>query len=240
MNRKQKKMADLREAKDRKMKKVAIGLSVVLVAVLAFEVPKVLHSGPTSSATPPAATTTDTSVTATGTPAVTPAGTAAAAVTPTAASTKLPDSDTLPKVGKAQLYAFGHFAGKDPFVQQVGATQALPATAGNSSSSASSSQATAASQTARVTIHHPTRTLAVTGAARISVNGRVQVVRVGKSFPSANPLFRLVSLSGGVARIGISSGSYSSGAQTVSLVAGRTLTLVDTADGIRYQLRLLS
>jgi hypothetical protein len=239
MNRKQKKMADLREAKDRKMKKVAIGLSVVLVAVLAFEVPKVLNSGPKSSSTPPAATTTDASATPTGTPTVTPAGSAAAAVTASAASTKLPDSDTLPKVGKAQLYAFGHFAGKDPFVQQVGATQALPGTAGNSSSSASSNQATA-SQTAKVTIHHPARTLAVTGAARISVNGRVQIVRVGKSFPSANPLFRLVSLSGGVARIGISSGSYSSGAQTVSLVAGRTLTLVDTADGIRYQLRLLS
>ena len=80
----------------------------------------------------------------------------------------------------------------------------------------------------------------MTGAARITVNGRVQVVRVGTSFPSANPLFRLVSVgSNGVARIGIASGSYSSGAQTVSLVPGRTLTLVDTADGIRYQLRLL-
>ena len=65
-------------------------------------------------------------------------------------------------------------------------------------------------------------------------------MRVGTSFPSANPLFRLVSVgSNGVARIGIASGSYSSGAHTVSLVPGRTLTLVDTADGIRYQLRLL-
>ena len=78
------------------------------------------------------------------------------------------------------------------------------------------------------------------GAARISVNGRVQIVRVGTSFPSANPLFRLVSVSNnGVAKVGIASGSYSSGARTVSLVTGRTLTLVDTADGIRYQLRLI-
>ena len=37
MSRKQKRMQDLREAKDRRMKKVAIGLSVVLVLVLAFE-----------------------------------------------------------------------------------------------------------------------------------------------------------------------------------------------------------
>ena len=87
---------------------------------------------------------------------------------------------------------------------------------------------------------HANRTLAVTGAARIVVNGRVQVVRVGASFPSADPLFKLVSVSNsGVVRIGIAAGSYSSGAKTISLVAGRTMTLVDTADGIRYQLRLL-
>ena len=91
-----------------------------------------------------------------------------------------------------------------------------------------------------MTHRHQSRTLALTGAARIAVNGRVQVVQVGANFPSANPLFRLVSVSGGTARIGIAGGSYSSGAKTVSLVAGRTLTLVDTADGIRYQLRLLS
>ena len=68
----------------------------------------------------------------------------------------------------------------------------------------------------------------------------VQRVRVGASFPSSNPLFRLVSVAHGVVRIGIANGSYSSGAQTVSLTAGRTLTLVDTADGIRYKIRLLA
>jgi hypothetical protein len=237
MNRKQKRMEDLREAKDRKMKKVAVGLSVVLAVVLAFEVPKVLNSGPKTSSTPPAATTNG----ATATPAVTPSGTAAAAVTPTASS-KLPNSDTAPRVGKAQLYSFSNFAGKDPFVQQVvDVPQGLAGNGGNSSSSASNTPtATAGNTAAKMNIQHPARTLAVRGAARISVNGRVQVVRVGTSFPSANPLFRLVSVSGGVARIGIASGSYSSGAKTVSLVAGRTLTLVDTADGIRYQLRLLS
>jgi hypothetical protein len=238
MNRKQKRMEDLREAKDRKMKKVAVGLSVVLAVVLAFEVPKVLSSGSKTSSAPPAATTSGSSAPAA--PVVTPAGTAAAAVTPVASS-QLPNSDTQPRVGKAQLYSFSHFTGKDPFVQQVvDTTQGLPHNGGSSSSSASNTPTASAGTTAKVTIHHPARTLAVTGAARISVNGRVQVVRVGASFPSANPLFRLVSVSGGVARIGISSGSYSSGARTVSLAAGRSLTLVDTADGIRYQLRLLS
>jgi hypothetical protein len=227
MSRKQR-MQDIRQAKDRKMKKVAAGLAVILAVVLAFEVPKVLKSGSSSSTTPPAATTTSTTA-----PATTAPGTAAAALAPVASS-KLPNSDTQPRVGKSQLFSFSHFAGKDPFVQQVAATsQGVAQTAAVSHPPASTgNDAKAQKQSGRV--------LAVTGAVRIAVNGRVQLVRVGTSFPSANPLFRLVSVSGGVARIGIAGGSYSSGAKTISLVTGRSLTLMDTADGIRYQLRLLS
>ncbi len=82
--------------------------------------------------------------------------------------------------------------------------------------------------------------LARTGVVTLQVNGKTQAVRVGGSFPSSNPLFKLVSVSRGLVRIGIASGSYQSGAQTVSLTSGRTLTLVDTADGVRYRIRLLS
>jgi len=82
--------------------------------------------------------------------------------------------------------------------------------------------------------------LARTGVVMLQVNGKTQTVRIGGSFPSSNPLFKLVSVSHGLVRIGIASGSYQSGAQTVSLVSGRTLTLVDTADGVRYRIRLLS
>jgi hypothetical protein len=74
---------------------------------------------------------------------------------------------------------------------------------------------------------------------RILVNGRPESIRVGASFPSSNPVFRLVSLSRGSVRIGIANGSYSSGAQTVSLGLNRTVTLVDTTNGTRYKLRLL-
>jgi hypothetical protein len=240
MSRKQKRMQDLREAKDRKMKKVAAGLTVLLVLVLAFEVPKMLKSSGGSSSTPPAATTSTTPGVTTAAPPTTASGTAEAASLP-ATSSKLTTSDVQPRVGKSQLFSFTHFAGKDPFVQQVKdvAPGSGTAASGSSTSAGSSTKIANPGTTAAVT-HHQGRTLAVTGAARISVNGRIQVVRVGASFPSANPLFRLVSFSGGVARIGIASGSYSSGAKTVSLASGRTMTLVDTADGIRYQLRLLS
>jgi hypothetical protein len=216
------------------MKKIAVGGAVLLVAVLAFEVPKMMKSGNTSAA-PAAATTTGAPTTPTAT---TPAGTAAAAVTPTAASTKLPNSETLPRVGKSQLYSFSHFAAKDPFVQQIDPSSGS-GTSPTSAPSAAKAPKTG-TQTAAGNRRQSSRTLAVNGAARIAVNGRVQVVRVGASFPSANPLFRLVSVGNGVARIGIANGSYSSGARSVSLISGRTLTLVDTADGIRYQLRLLA
>jgi hypothetical protein len=227
-------MADLRQAKDRRAKRMAIGGVVVLAAVLAFEIPKVMKSHGGSSSTPPAATTTATSSGASTTPGTTAPGTAAA-VLPTT-STKLPNSEVAPRRSKSQLYSFTHFAGKDPFVQQVSATDitASPSGASGSSPAAGGSSAPAPAQQTSA------RTLAKTGVATIQVNGKAQTVRIGGSFPSANPLFKLVSISRGLVRIGIASGSLASGAQTVSLASGKSLTLVDTADGVRYKVELLS
>jgi len=229
-------MQSAREAKDKRMKKIAIGGAVLLVAVLAFEVPKVMHSGNSSasSSTPPATTTTGASTTSTGTPVSSSSGAAGSAVTPTA-STKLPNSDTLPQRTKSQLYAFSHFVGKDPFAQQISQTAGTVQTA-----SATTSPATSGSSGVSTSQPKHVRTLAANGSARISVNGRIQTVRVGASFPSSNPLFRLVGISNGVARIGIANGSYSSGAHTISLSTGRSVTLVDQADSIRYRIRLIT
>jgi hypothetical protein len=228
-------MKDVREAKDRRAKRMAIGGAVLLVAVLAFEMPKVLKSHGSNSSTPPAATTTTTpgygSTTPTGTPV------ASTAVLP-ATSTKLTSSDLAPRRSKSELYSFSHFSGKDPFVQQVSASD-ISSSSGSSTGSGSSSGATTSVPvpSAQTT---SARMLARTGVVTLQVNGKTQAVRIGGSFPSSNPLFKLVSVSHGLVRIGIASGSYQSGAQTVSLVSGRTLTLVDTADGVRYRIRLLS
>ena len=226
-------MQSAREAKDKRMKKVAAGGLVLLAVVLAFEVPKVMHSGSSTAAPPAATTTTDT--TASGVPVTAP-GTVAAAVTPTA-STKLPNSDVQPARSKSTLLAFSHFSGKDPFVQQV-SNATTPAQTASASVPASSGGSKSASTGTTQTKH--VRTLAATGTARISVNGRIQTVRAGATFPSANPLFRLVAVTNGVARIAIANGSYSSGAHTISLSTGRSLTLVDTADGVRYRIRLIT
>jgi len=237
-------MKDIREAKDRRAKRLAIGGVVVLAAVLAFEVPHVLKkSGGSASSAPPAATATDASTGASAPSATASPGTAAAASVPVT-STKLPNSDMTPRRLKSQLYSFSRFAGKDPFVQQVSASDITSGPTGASGASSSSSSSAAASGviTAGPAPAQQTsaRTLAQRGSVTIQVNGKVQTIRVGASFPSSNPLFKLVSVANGVARIGIAGGSYASGAQTVSLATGRSLTLVDTADGIRYKLELLS
>jgi hypothetical protein len=230
-------MQSAREAKDRRTKKIAVGGAVLLVAVLAFEVPKLMHSGNSSSTPPPASTTTAT--TAAGVPATAAPGTVGAAVTP-AASTRLPNSDVQPQRSKSTLYSFSHFAGKDPFVQQVGNTPVPAAVTGATSATPESGVAGNGSGSSGASRQKHARTLAASGSAKIAINGRIEIVRVGTGFPSSNPLFRLVGISHGVARIGIANGSYASGAHTISLAAGRSLTLVDTADGVRYRIRLLS
>jgi hypothetical protein len=242
-----KRMQDVREAKDRRAKKLAIGGGVVLVAVLAFQMSHMLGGG--SKAAAPASTTT---ATVAGAPSTaTPPGAAAAPALPTTGSTKLTVSDAAPAPSKSQLDSFSDFSSKDPFSQQLStAANSTAGTTGGTSTGTTTGPttppppATSVAASVRKAPAQPksstssSRSLAQTGAVTISVNGKDEAVRVGAGFPSANPLFRLVSVAHGVARIGIADGSYSSGAHTISLVIGRTLTLVDTADGIRYKLQL--
>lgn len=228
-----KRMQSVREAKDRRAKKLAIGGGIVLALLLAWEIPHFL--GGKKSATPPPAATTTATPGAT-TPAPTTPGSAPAVAAPTA-TPKLTNSDVPPRSSKAQLASFSTFASKDPFVQQVtaDATSPAPAPSGSGSASAPASGTPSSS--------HPVvtsaRTLAQSGAVMLMVNGKRESVRVGASFPSANPVFQLVSISRAGARIGIANGSYSSGAQTVLLRLNRTVTLVDTTSGARYRLQLL-
>jgi hypothetical protein len=230
-----KRMQNVREAKDRRAKKLAIGGAVLLAALLAWEVPHFLGGGKKSSA--PAATTTAVATTpGTTTAAATAPGVAAAAATP-ATSTTLPNSDLPPRHSKQQLTGFSTFASKDPFNQQVTADTGTTGTSSTAQPSSTTASSTTASRSKPVLTS--ARSLARSGAVRISVNGRPESVRIGASFPSSNPVFRIVSVSRAGVRIGIANGSYSSGAQTVSLALNRTVTLVDTTNGAHYKLRLL-
>jgi hypothetical protein len=230
-------MQDIREAKDRRAKKLAIGGAVLLAIVLAWEVPHFI--GGKKSATPAGTTTVAASVDSTTpgtTTPVTTAGVTPAGATPaTTPSPKLTSSDLPPRRSKGQLASFSTFASKDPFIQQVKADTGT-GTTGTASATGTTSSTTASSNKPVLTA----RTLAHSGAVRISVNGRPQSVRVGASFPSSNPMFRLVSVTRGSVKIGIANGSYSSGAQTVSLRLNSPVTLVDSTNGVRYKLQLLA
>ena len=230
---------EVREAKDRRAKKMAIGGAVLLAVVLAYEIPHVLKRGGHTTSPPAATTTTPTTAPATTTPGTAAGGTA----TPTGAPAVLPNSDVAPSRSRSQLFSFSHFTSKDPFVQQVqdvASAQSGAQGAGATGTITADAAASGTRHSATAVTTSSVRTLATAGTARISINGQVELVRVGKSFPSSNPLFRLVSISHGVVKIGIANGSYTSGAQTVTLAAGRPLTLVDTADGVRYKIQLLA
>jgi hypothetical protein len=71
------------------------------------------------------------------------------------------------------------------------------------------------------------------------VNGNSEAVAVGAQFPASSPVFVLVSLKTSSAKIAIAGGSLQGGG-TATLKKGRPLTLMNTADGTRYVLRLIS
>jgi hypothetical protein len=88
----------------------------------------------------------------------------------------------------------------------------------------------------------PTYTPVPSGSAAISTNGHCEVVPVKGVFPKGDEVFQLVSVAsnGQSVKIGVAGGSYQSGASTTTLKKGTALTLVNTADGVRYRLSLLS
>jgi hypothetical protein len=76
----------------------------------------------------------------------------------------------------------------------------------------------------------------------ITVNGGPpQKIAIGQDFPLApfDPLFHLVAVGRGTAKISIAGGSLSDGRATVTLRKGHPLTLQNDADGTQYELRLL-
>jgi hypothetical protein len=219
------------KAKAKKQKIVAAVLGVVLLAVLAWQVPslmKTLNKKPPPSAAPappPAALPGPA-----GTVAPPPAtGTAV----PTSATT-LVDSDPAAQAAGGQLLTFDRFESKDPFAQQLG-TQAAPA-GGKAADSKPASTLPPPPPPPPPAAKTPT---AVT-SARISVNGVPEQVGIGAKFPQADPLFVLVALTPTTAKVGISDGTLDTGSATVTLRKGKKLTLQNTVDGARYELLLIS
>ena len=221
------------KAKAKRQKIIAAVLGVVLVGVLIFQAPTIMSmfgGGSSSVSSEPSPT-----------PPPAPAASSPAAATPAApasASAQLVDSDPAPAAADGQLVTFDRFHSKDPFVPQIsdtpaGQTPSVPADPGAKTDSPEGQALQPPPQ--------PAPAQAPAKTATISVNGVEQRVNVGGTFPEGDPIFRLVSLRGGTAKIGIVGGSYASGSQTITLKrGGKPVTLMNTADGTTYVLRLVS
>ena len=240
-----------------KRQKIYAGIGgVILLALLAFQVPRTLKmmnppsDASASSSSTPAATAT--------TPLAAPSlsGGNATAAAPTGGD-GLVDSDAPPAPQSGQLLAFGLFRTKDPFKQQLavngatGSAGATPSTGSTGSTgvkpsatptsgggSAGGSGSSRANGPTVVPVTTPAPAAVTT--AEISVNGVAQTVQVGGVFPSSDPFFKLVKVTRKSAKISIAGGTLANGAPTVTLTKAKPLTLQNTSDGTRYVLRLLS
>jgi hypothetical protein len=216
------------KAKAKRTKIIAAVLGVVLLGVLAWQIPSLMATmnkkpPPNAAPAPPPP--------ATGAPApvAPPPGAAPAPAAPPAGSATLIDSDPSPQAASGQLLSFDRFTSKDPFVQQ-GASKAAPPPPPAKTPPPPPPPPPP-----------PTKSPASSyTSARISVNGEAERVAVGATFPASDPVFRLVSVKKTTAKVAIAGGSLSTGDGAVTLTKGKKLTLMNTADGTRYELVLIS
>ena len=225
------------KAKAKRQKIMAVGGGVLLLAILAFQVPRTMKMlnakapEPAPAAVEPGTVPSDPSVLPT--PGVVGGGAA-----PTASGDgTLIDSDPAPVAANGQLVSFGRFASKDPFVEQIDPTTVG---GGGGSTPAPSGVGVGTSVPGTVPVTPTTGSPGVAGSAVISVNGVEETVTRGTEFPKDSPVFRLVKVVGGEVKIGIAGGALASGSPTVTLRKGKAVTLVNTADGTRYELKLVS
>jgi len=74
----------------------------------------------------------------------------------------------------------------------------------------------------------------------IATNGSCEIVPLNGTFPGTEDIFRVTAIGAGdtSVKIALVGGSYQSGQPTATLQRGKTLTLVNNADGTRYVLEL--
>jgi hypothetical protein len=149
--------------------------------------------------------------TTTTSPVPLPTGTTPPTGSPTSA-TSLPDSDPLLSPATGQLIVFNRFMSKDPFRAKPSSTSSSDGSEGPIGNASSAS---------------------------LEVNGTAEDVKIGETFPAADPAFRLVNAGGQSAEIGLASGSFANGQETIAVNMGETLVLVSDPDGKRYAIKLL-
>ena len=233
------KVVDAAAAKRRQQKIILIVGGVLLVGLMAIQGPKLLKHGSSSSAAAPAATTAGTTA---GTVTPTVAGTTPAVVVVTKGGQSTQVAGVVlrtagaPAAGAAQLWSLSRFKVKDPFVQQVGdstsGTSAAPSTAGTGASPS----ATTGSSTGSV-VTPSTSTPVAYAYATLIVNGKPQQLTLKQVFPKGQPTFVLQAVGKNFVKIGVAGGKFTGG-EAVKLMLGERVTLMNTATGQRFVMKL--
>ena len=213
---------EARAARERKQKIFVVVGGLFLVAMLAFQLPKLLGgSSPAegASTTPVQTTALPGQPTPTNTASVALAGGVPVAVAET-----------------GKITSFSVFAPKDPFVQQVVTDSGLGTVQGGKAATESTGK------TATPSKEFATGKTAAAAVTIVTVNGARQVLEPGMKFPTADPLFVLVAENPGSKSvvIGVVGGAYSGGSKTTTLKVGKPLTLVNTTTDARYKVTLVS
>lgn len=201
----------LQKQKEAKQKKLLIVLAPIFLALVVWQGPKMLKAFQGTEAPPPPAATTPAD------PAAPTAAAPAAGTPPPPQPAGLVDTDVPSAAGPDRLVSFSRFDGRDPFGAPGGGAApeaGAPAPDGDDDEALTS--------------------------AVLEVNGTSETVAVDGEFPAGDPTFRLVSVAAGRAVIGLVSGSFERGEETVELAVGEELELVADPDGTRYTVTLVS
>jgi hypothetical protein len=246
--------------REAKQKKLLIVLVPVLIAVAVFTVPRTLKQlrGGEEAAAPPAAATGSQELDPaaggnTGTLGTQPAASADPTAVAASAKAVLQDTGSQPEASEGQLISFSRFDSRDPFVQLVEDeptdTSTTDASGAVPTTTAPSDQATATPTTTTPTPTTPAPSVTpseptdpaptVSIKVKIAVNGNVHVLAAGDSFPGDDPAFKVVAIGAGSVEIGLVSGTFSTGVNTITVKLGEPVTLISQPDGARYTVKLL-
>ena len=220
--------AALSQAKAAKQKKLLFVLVPVFLGLAVWQGPKTLKAftGGNAAPPPPAAT-----LPAATTPSVTTA--VAPVLTPGSA---LNETDPVIDPLEGQLISFSSFESKDPFAGlPEAATEPAPDSGGTSSeSSGSAGEGGFEAPDSFVDDHANARRIAF-----FAVNGTTEAVSQTKTFPNSDPVFRLVKVDSQAVQIGLVSGTFSTGEDTIEMEVGDSFVFVSETDAARYELTLL-
>jgi hypothetical protein len=223
-----------RKAAERRKLIILAGLAVVLVALLAFQLPKLLKR---SSSSPTAAAT---SVTTTAAPAAGAAAPRSLASVSTASSAR-------------RLRAIRRLAPRDPFVPLVKESTTSTSSSAAPTSLTGRASATVSQPPIRITpvtvapgvrpgVAAPTVTKpvhvkpAAPTAAVIWTNGKRQVVGLSQVFTVGDVQFRLAGVTRKAMRVKLVGGLFAGGKSAVTVRKGHPVKLANTATGVEYRL----